>query len=115
MVVQCWDNVWDLRPALIIVSTHINSTGQARLQAFGLYSIVLRRHEHGRGVGLGGGWGGGGGGSRGDVPANTGHSPNVVSMLGQRRRRWANIETALVGHFTVRIGIAIIWIPPRRD
>ena len=27
-------------------------------------------------------------------PANTGHSPNTVSMLGQRRRRWANIETA---------------------
>ena len=28
-------------------------------------------------------------------PANTGHSPNNVSMLGQRRRRWANIETTL--------------------
>ena len=28
-------------------------------------------------------------------PAITGHSPNAVSMLGQRRRRWANIETAL--------------------
>ena len=28
-------------------------------------------------------------------PANTGHSPNAVSMLGQRRRRWTNIETAL--------------------
>ena len=28
-------------------------------------------------------------------PANTGHSPNAVSMLGQRRRRCANIETAL--------------------
>ena len=28
-------------------------------------------------------------------PANTGYSPNAVSMLGQRRRRWANIETAL--------------------
>ena len=25
-------------------------------------------------------------------PANTGHSPNFVSILGQRRRRWANIE-----------------------
>ena len=23
------------------------------------------------------------------IPANTGHSPNAVSMLGQRRRRWA--------------------------
>ena len=32
---------------------------------------------------------------KGLYPANTGHSPNVVSMLGQRRRRWANIETAL--------------------
>ena len=28
-------------------------------------------------------------------PANTGHSPNAVSMLGQRRRRWANIGTSL--------------------
>ena len=28
-------------------------------------------------------------------PANTGHSPNAVSMLDQRRRRWANGETAL--------------------
>ena len=26
--------------------------------------------------------------------ANTRHSPNVVLMLGQRRRRWPNIETA---------------------
>ena len=30
-----------------------------------------------------------------DFPANTGHSLNAVSMLGQRRRRWANIETVL--------------------
>ena len=29
------------------------------------------------------------------IPANTGHSSNAVSMLGQRRRRCANIETAL--------------------
>ena len=28
-------------------------------------------------------------------PANTEHSHNAVSMLGHRRRRWANIETAL--------------------
>ena len=28
-------------------------------------------------------------------PANTRHSPNAISMLGQRRGRWANIETAL--------------------
>ena len=29
-------------------------------------------------------------------PPNTGHSPNAVSMLGQRRRRWTNnIETAM--------------------
>ena len=31
------------------------------------------------------------------LPANTGHSPNAVSILGQCRRRWANIETALGG------------------
>ena len=28
-------------------------------------------------------------------PANTGKSPNAVSMLAHRRRRWPNIETAL--------------------
>ena len=28
-------------------------------------------------------------------PANTGHSPNAVSMLAHRLRRWPNIETAL--------------------
>ena len=28
-------------------------------------------------------------------PANTGNSPTAVSMLGQRRRRCVNIETAL--------------------
>ena len=29
------------------------------------------------------------------LPANTNTRPNVVSMLVQRRWRWANIETAL--------------------
>ena len=29
------------------------------------------------------------------IAANTGHSPYDVSTLGQRRRRWANIGTAL--------------------
>ena len=29
------------------------------------------------------------------LPANKGHSPNVVSMLGQRRRRWPDIKTTL--------------------
>ena len=33
-----------------------------------------------------------------------GHSPNAVSMLGQRRRRCANIETAL-GECPVFAGI----------
>ena len=28
-------------------------------------------------------------------PANTGHSPNAVSMLAHRLRRWPNIETTL--------------------
>ena len=27
--------------------------------------------------------------------ADTGHSPNAFSMLGQSRRKWPNIETAL--------------------
>ena len=30
-------------------------------------------------------------------PVNTSSGPNVVSMLGQRRRRWANIETTFGG------------------
>ena len=30
------------------------------------------------------------------IPANTRHSPDTVLMLGQRRRRWPNIETVLV-------------------
>ena len=29
------------------------------------------------------------------IPANTTHRSNVVPMLGQRRRRWANIGTTL--------------------
>ena len=29
------------------------------------------------------------------IPANTRHSPNVGSMLGQRRRRWTIIEPTL--------------------
>ena len=37
---------------------------------------------------------------------NTGHSLNAVSMLGQRRRRWANIETAL-GECPVFVGLPI--------
>ena len=31
----------------------------------------------------------------GRSPANTTHCSSVVSMLGQRRRRWTNIETTL--------------------
>ena len=44
------------------------------------------------------------------IRANTGHSHNAVSMLGQRRRRWANIETAL-GEFPVFAGI----LQPRKQ
>ena len=33
------------------------------------------------------------------IPANTRHSPNVGSMLAQRRRRWASIEATLVQCF----------------
>ena len=39
-----------------------------------------------------------------NVPANTGHSPNAVSMLAHRLRRWPNIETAL-GECPVFAGI----------
>ena len=42
--------------------------------------------------------------------ANTGHSPNAVSMLGQRRRRRANIETAL-GECVVFAGFIYTYIP----
>ena len=40
------------------------------------------------------------------IPANTEHLPNVVLMLGQRRRRWANIETAF-GECPVFAGIVV--------
>ena len=39
-----------------------------------------------------------------EVPANTGLSPNDISMLVQRRKRWANIETAL-GEWPVFVGV----------
>ena len=42
-------------------------------------------------------------------PAKTAHSPNAVSMLGQRQRRWPNIETAL-GEQLVFAGILIMRI-----
>ena len=45
------------------------------------------------------------------ISANTGHSPDAVLMLGQRRRRWANIETAL-GENPVFVGLAL---PVERD
>ena len=32
---------------------------------------------------------------RSAIPANMVHSPNAVSMLGQRQRQWANIEAEL--------------------
>ena len=47
--------------------------------------------------------------SGGCTPANTGHSPNVVSMLGQRRRRWANIETTL-GEFSMFAGLVVCGV-----
>ena len=34
-----------------------------------------------------------------ELPANTGQLPNVVSMLGQRRRLRVNIETAYLGEY----------------
>ena len=39
-------------------------------------------------------------------PANTRHLPNAASMLGQRRRRWASIETSL-GKCLVLAGYAM--------
>ena len=32
------------------------------------------------------------------IPANTGHSPNVISMLGHRLRRWPDIGITLGEH-----------------
>ena len=40
-----------------------------------------------------------------EIPANTRRSAQVVSMLHQRRRRWANIETTLAE----RLVFAGIW------
>ena len=42
------------------------------------------------------------------IPANTRHWPNVVSMLGRRRRRRANIKTIL-GKCLVFAEIALKW------
>ena len=42
--------------------------------------------------------------------ANTGRSPNAVIMSGQRRRRWANIETVL-GELHVFAGMQPLSIP----
>ena len=38
------------------------------------------------------------------LPANTRHWPNVILMLGRRRRRWANIKTTL-GKWLVFAGL----------
>ena len=40
-------------------------------------------------------------------PANTGHWPNVVSMLGQRHRRWVNIKTTS-GQCLVFAGLGLL-------
>ena len=44
-------------------------------------------------------------GRPGDVPGNRTHLPNVWPMLGQRRRRWANIGQTL-GRCVVFAGVA---------
>ena len=44
---------------------------------------------------------------------NTRHSPNVGLMLGQRRRRWTNIEPTL-GESHVFAGFAQNWLSIRR-
>ena len=45
------------------------------------------------------------------IPANLGNSLNAVSILGQRRRRWADIETAL-GEYSVFAGMAFLNVAP---
>ena len=45
------------------------------------------------------------------IPANTGHSPNAVTKLGHRLRRWPNIETAL-GESPVFAGYYSTQYPP---
>ena len=44
-------------------------------------------------------------------PPNTGHSPNAVSMLGQRRRRWANNNETSMGewlyHHTTSLDVGL--------
>ena len=42
-------------------------------------------------------------------PANTGHSPDAVSMLSHRRRRWVNIETAM-GECPVFAGVYLTGV-----
>ena len=43
------------------------------------------------------------------LPANTRHSLNAVSMLGQCRRRWPNIETALNEHLVFTVLMLVHW------
>ena len=42
------------------------------------------------------------------IPINTLHLPNAVAMLVQRRRRWANIATAL-GKYIVFVVIYAVF------
>ena len=43
----------------------------------------------------------------GALPANSGYSPYAVSMLGQHRRQWANIEKAL-SVYTLFAALAVL-------
>ena len=43
------------------------------------------------------------------ISASTSHSPNAVSMLGQRRRRWSNIETTLGECLVFAASMALLY------
>ena len=56
------------------------------------------------------------------VRAKTGQSPNSASMLGQRRRQWVNIKTALgechvfddvLAQIYSRPSVGLVWGQPR--
>ena len=73
MLCQCWDSVEDGKSTINLHPSHVNHYFLFVLQC---YNYILNK-----------------------CPAvQHRHSPKVVSMSAQRRRRWASIETTLVQH-----------------
>ena len=77
MLILCWYNVG--QPSATVAQHYINTSSNGADSSDSAGELRLRvSHD----ISI-------------PYPANTGHSPNGVSMLGQRRRRWHNIEISL--------------------